>query len=723
MFRYISLAVVLVASLIASDILSAERRGGRIERIGDLTLNEIKDLRLEPSLATSDTCMVRSDSGIMMRIDGWVIGQELYKQYLDPAQSCPNPYPFTVLEINMPMIFDAPGTIVVSVDLEAVDLSDPGCPMPGLLIDSSTWWQYTIPAAGMYNIWVPLDTPVAVNGPFFAGFLISNALTMNAAVLTDTTRVPCVSYNIWDVEIGFIDLGQYIYDDGSFYFEWPGTLVLYASGIPGGAEPETEPAPEIVWVSPVMYDSVLYSTTELWALETSGSSIISHVLFEYSSGGAFQDIGLAFDGSVTNRNGIDPTITAMGYTIPWDFSNLSEGEYTLRVTAVDTLGRSASATKTVVLEPTPPIPNIVSPTTWSTFCTNINFLVTCPDENLSHIEFKGRAIPDDYSIGLFELDQSMLGDVDFDPYDGNHVADGEFGDYYCGPVAAAVAIQEWSDRGFAALMRTGPTTHGILDVAELLAALFDTRARHGTRDDLLVRGLQQWTSARDTRVRVDYRRHPDYIGLRTWVQDDERVVLLGLGGSRGIWVTVDGFLGWETAPNSYVVSVMNPLSGSIEDVQVREIGGSAEVQIDNEWLRVEIMVSLLATNWSPARALLGADMYGGDGWSLLWTPNPLTEGDYFFMWAAATDATQYKGHTSVLMQYTCENTYVPGDYNNDGHTDIADLYYLIQYITHGGPAPVGGPQRADVNCDTYINIADIVYYMNYLYGVSSPPCY
>ncbi|MBD3402800.1 hypothetical protein GF420_07880 [candidate division GN15 bacterium] len=724
MFRFLSATVLLLVLFLTATGIAADKRQARVEKIGDVSRGEI---RVSPRLASADTCWVRTDNGIIMQIDGWVIGEELYKSYLDPAESCENPYPFTVVEINMPMVFQAGGQIVVSVDVESVDNSDPSCPVPGQLIDSSSWWDLQVPGAGLYDIWIPLDTPIVVDGPFFAGFLISNQLdqAMGAAVTTDTTRVPCVSYNIWDADMGFVDLGQYIYDDGQVYFEWPGSLVLYASGIPGGnggGEPEPEPEPAISWVYPAEGDTILYPPAELWAVETSGSSIIDYVIFEYSSGGSFQDLGIVFDGEATKRNGVDPAGVATGYSLPWDFSTMAEGTYTVRVTALDTLGRSASASRQVVLESTPPIPEIVGPNSWETFCEQIQFLVQCSDENVSYVEFRGRAVPDDYSADLYALDQALLGDDDGDPYDGNPVTDGEYGDYYCGPAAAAVAIEKWYTRGYSDLMREGAATLGIAAVAESLAVLFDTRAKAGTRDDFLIAGLKQWTTEHGDAIEVDYRREPDYLTLRTWVQDQERVVLLGLGGDPALWVTVDGFTGWQSGVNTYSVSVMNPLTGAVTGTTLRENAGVTELQLGGVWHSVDIMVSLLAPDWSITRAFLGVDLNGGDGWSFTWNPNPLTEGDWFFFQASTKDATQYPGQSTILMQYSCESQYAAGDYNDDASVDVVDLYYLIQFIAMDGPEPVGGPQRADTNCDSYINVADIVYYMNFLFGSAGPPC-
>ena len=109
---------------------------------------------------------------MVWQIDSWVTGNELYKAYIDPSLGCADPYPFAVTEINMPMTFALAADIYASVDIEAVDLTDPSCPFPGDLISLSSQYQLTAPEPGVYSIWIPLDSPVIVNGPFFAGFFI-----------------------------------------------------------------------------------------------------------------------------------------------------------------------------------------------------------------------------------------------------------------------------------------------------------------------------------------------------------------------------------------------------------------------------------------------------------------------------------------------------------------------------------------------------------------------
>ncbi len=67
-------------------------------------------------------------------------------------------------------------------------------------------------------------------------------------------------------------------------------------------------------------------------------------------------------------------------------------------------------------------------------------------------------------------------------------------------------------------------------------------------------------------------------------------------------------------------------------------------------------------------------------------------------------------------------SFLHGDANGDTIIDLADVIYLINYLFRGGPAP--SPLEAgDANCDTLVNIDDVIYLINYLYkGGPPPPC-
>ena len=61
-----------------------------------------------------------------------------------------------------------------------------------------------------------------------------------------------------------------------------------------------------------------------------------------------------------------------------------------------------------------------------------------------------------------------------------------------------------------------------------------------------------------------------------------------------------------------------------------------------------------------------------------------------------------------------------GDANGNGAIDIADVVYLMNYLFTDGPAP--DPLEAgDANCDGIVDIADVVYLINYLFIGGPPP--
>ncbi|MDH4158100.1 MAG: hypothetical protein OEW00_12580, partial [candidate division Zixibacteria bacterium] len=392
MIRTGGMALFLAIIGIGGAAQTADKKEVRIEKIAEYN---VRDMRIQPVLTAADTCITVHSGAMVWQIDNWVVGSELYKAYLDPEASCPNPYPYTITEINMPMSFAAATPLYVSVDVEAVDVSNPSCPAPGGLLAISAQYELQVPGPGVYSIWIPLDPPYVIEGPFFGGFYIGNPLDpfVGAAVITDNSPALCTSYNIWDTATGLVDLNN------NEFYSFPGRLVLMASGTPGGSA-SGDPAPEVELVWPLFDDTVL-SFTEIWANETSSSGIVEYVAFEYSrEGGAFIEIGRDYDGSRPLRNGVDFSGYGDGYVVGWDFAYLPEGVYTLRITACDSLERRATVTSRIYLEPTPPVPRITAPADGADFCTPLDILISCNDENLPSIEIFAQAASKDYSVGL-----------------------------------------------------------------------------------------------------------------------------------------------------------------------------------------------------------------------------------------------------------------------------------------------------------------------------------
>ncbi|MCK4427720.1 MAG: dockerin type I repeat-containing protein [candidate division Zixibacteria bacterium] len=73
--------------------------------------------------------------------------------------------------------------------------------------------------------------------------------------------------------------------------------------------------------------------------------------------------------------------------------------------------------------------------------------------------------------------------------------------------------------------------------------------------------------------------------------------------------------------------------------------------------------------------------------------------------------------------YVTVKFFTRGDANGDGVIDIADVVYLVNYLFVDGPPPPA-IKAGDANCDGIINIADVVFLINYLFiDGPEPSCY
>ena len=61
-----------------------------------------------------------------------------------------------------------------------------------------------------------------------------------------------------------------------------------------------------------------------------------------------------------------------------------------------------------------------------------------------------------------------------------------------------------------------------------------------------------------------------------------------------------------------------------------------------------------------------------------------------------------------------------GDATGDGVINVADVMYMINYLYRSGPPPVSF-EAGDANCDGDHGILDIVLLINYLYKGGPPP--
>jgi hypothetical protein len=67
-----------------------------------------------------------------------------------------------------------------------------------------------------------------------------------------------------------------------------------------------------------------------------------------------------------------------------------------------------------------------------------------------------------------------------------------------------------------------------------------------------------------------------------------------------------------------------------------------------------------------------------------------------------------------------DDTFVSGDANGDSVVDLADVVFLVNYLFNSGPEPF--PLEAgDATCDGVIDLADLVFLINFLYRGGPPP--
>jgi len=82
------------------------------------------------------------------------------------------------------------------------------------------------------------------------------------------------------------------------------------------------------------------------------------------------------------------------------------------------------------------------------------------------------------------------------------------------------------------------------------------------------------------------------------------------------------------------------------------------------------------------------------------------------------------GHESGWQEHPFQFTALHfnyGDANADSLINIADVIYLINYLFLSGLPPVPCLEAGDANCDGIVDIADAVYLLNYLFLDGAPP--
>ncbi|PKK83369.1 MAG: hypothetical protein CVT49_08635, partial [candidate division Zixibacteria bacterium HGW-Zixibacteria-1] len=101
-----------------------------------------------------------------------------------------------------------------------------------------------------------------------------------------------------------------------------------------------------------------------------------------------------------------------------------------------------------------------------------------------------------------------------------------------------------------------------------------------------------------------------------------------------------------------------------------------------------------------------------------WQITGLDEGVTFFWRVRAQNAAGWSDWCAC-QSFTTEITWVCGDANGDGLTNLLDITFVISYIYRQGPAPEP-VASANVDGSGGITILDVSYMINYIYKDGPP---
>jgi hypothetical protein len=162
--------------------------------------------------------------------------------------------------------------------------------------------------------------------------------------------------------------------------------------------------------------------------------------------------------------------------------------------------------------------------------------------------------------------------------------------------------------------------------------------------------------------------------------------------------------GWEQVhsiikPGSLFLHAMPNYFGEPPSLDSMPAGSGALVKID-------FLVSDQATPGSVISVEFQNDPY----WQLYW-------GHYN---AYTHDGSDFIQPATVSGWISVSTNIFRGDVTRDGVIDIADVVYLLNYLFFGGPAP-NPLALGDTNCDGVVDIADVVFLLNYMFVNGPPP--
>jgi hypothetical protein len=658
-------------------------------------------------------CTARMVGESYWAISEWLAGDEIYKVYQDVdllGNDCA--YPFYVSAVAIELEVEAGGTIYLQADVEALDpeVSTPACPYPGDVLGLTEDQDFVIPDAGYYLLMVIFPEPVLVEGPYFAGIYFSAEVgDLGGALITDNDPYQCISWNDWG--LGYVDLVS------NSYFDFPGNLVMYSLGYNGTAQSS---APPVKIYSPADSSSQSASV-QVYAAELVDTIAVDRCRFEYYSQGSWTTIGEDTSPDVTKRNSVSQASIQPGFSTTWNTSGLGEGWYMLRSTLLESTDNYTSDTIDVFIDNTPLNPLVTKPLNASAVCDTVTLTTTIPDEDVTFVQFELRLSDDTIRAAMPLLNQQRYGDVDGDTLDGNWVAQGEFGDYYNGPTAATSLYSYFATRGYPDLMKIGTSTQTVRKMVEATADSARVRLQLGSCDDNLLSSVRDHLKRQGNSFRMSVLSGATLKDLIYYMGYHRGTVLLGISQPYGHWLPVTRLMLPPDETGAAQCIIYETRGGSELESSLL-FSPNLSVRYQGLMRAVDRVVAIYPRADTTSREVVGGDFTGSNGWSYMWDASSYAERPYIVA-AIGADLGGHFGEGISWFTRECAPSYIVGDVNYSGYIDIDDIVYLINYVFGGGPEPMPELAAGYASCDQSVDIDDIVYLINYVFqGGPEPPC-
>jgi hypothetical protein len=621
---------------------------------------------------------------------GWLTGEEIYATWQDPESfSCTNVYPFQINAVQIILYTNQ----AVTLDLQPQIYDNggtPACPIPGSLISACPTPTYTvnIPSAGGWTITLP-ETCCVYNDYFAAvNILTGGLLNIVHPVTQQTGAVPCHSYDNYGS--GWVDM------QGAGF---TGKLALSSYGMtsdqndcpPLSAEPFLRVCD---WLNPEPWHNWIGDpddTTHIQLQIVDPNNQIQSVDFYYSIDG-----GYIWNFLQTDTNGYAPlrnTTTPVdphgdGWSAYLPHSLLPIEILSLQLKSIAHMGtESLEVRNQTTYDPTPP----------ASITLNIHDGQGIPSETVYIDVNPIRADIENIVCYIEEkADTFFKGIPKIKQPTGTT----------CAPTAAAACLKYFEAQGDTHIAG-GLNDQGLVNA---LAGRMGTNG--GTTDPNWANGLRSWINDHCHGYTV---RGPLKFDWKEARDELERCqdVLMGItwDGGGGHAMTLNSIVNPPLPNGNIKVDFMDPWTGKIEwgemNPNTGHVSGFTGAGASGT---LDAAIIVCPKEPDPGGGGPGPPQGGGPGPNPPPIPIPLPHPGWWWVHVVVIDQT---GHAHREIRVVCHP--LLGDANGDGVIDIADVVYLLNYLFVGGPAPVPCLEAGDATCDGIVDVSDIVYLLNYLF--------